>query len=68
MKVDIFVHLFHVYHSVSQSHSVLSWNKSLHGLGPIFYVEPHGCIYVLKNKALAYIFDVNTPYDSTTEL
>ena len=62
MKVDIFVHLFHVYYGVSQSHFILSWNKSLHGLDTIFFVVPHGCIYVLRNKALTYIFDEKSPY------
>ena len=62
MKMNIFVHLFHVYQSVSQSHFVLFWNKLLHRLDPIFFVVPHSCIYVLRNKAQAYIYDVKGPY------
>ena len=65
MKVDIFVHLLHVYHGVSQSHFVLFWNKSLHGLDPIFFIVPHGSIYVLRNNPLTLLsLNLN---DSTTE-
>ena len=62
MKVDIFVHLFHVYHGVSESHFLLFWNKLLYGLDHIFFVVPNGRIYVMRNKGLTYIFDVKSPY------
>ena len=62
MKVDIFVHLSDAYHGLTQSHFVLFWNKSLHGLEPIFFIVPHGRIYVLSYKAPTYIFDVKSPY------
>ena len=62
MKVNIFAHLFHVYHGASQTHFVLLWKKSLHGLDPILFVVLHGRVYILRNKALTYIFDVKSPY------
>ena len=61
MKVEILVHLFHAHHTLSQSHFVLSWNKSLHGLDPIFFVIPHDCIYIFSNKVLAYIWNMHGP-------
>ena len=57
-----FIHPLHVYHGVSQSHFLLFWNESLHDLGPIFFIVPHGRIYVLRNKVLTYIFDVKSSY------
>ena len=68
MKVDIFVHLFHVYHGVAKSDLIFLKGKSLYCFDCIFFVIPNRFINILRYKTLTYVLDIDRPQIFTIKI